>query len=241
MKKTISLACSVAIDESGGEQTVVVMAPDAKVDGHFDAGRCVHLQQAPGRLDRSLLESSPGAMLTISNGADGDRIGEAEGMLSEGQTLAISGDEIVIGAPVIKDGTNEGEGAAYVFSRPPGGWEAQREQTQAATLQPSDGAKDWGFGKTVAAEEPTVMVGGHGNGYVYSMPAGGWSGELHAELRARRVTRLGLALTAGYAIVGEIGRSHRRNRPVQPRRGRGSSARTDRHDRANKSAPLPTR
>jgi hypothetical protein len=192
---------AVAIDESSGEQTVAVMAPDAKVDGHYEQGAAFIFDRPPAGWTGSLLESSPGASLTISNGANYDRIGEAE-VFSEGRTLAISGDEIVIGAPEIEDGTTEGEGAAYVFVRPAGGWAAQREQTQAATLLPSDGAKDWHFGKTVAAEEPTVMVGGDGNGYVYSMPAGGWSGELleSSELLGSTTS---VSLTDGYAMVGD--------------------------------------
>jgi hypothetical protein len=192
---------SVAIQESGGEQTVVAMAPDAKVDGHFEQGAAFVFIRPPGGWTGSLLEASPGAKLTISNGTNYDRIGEAE-VFSEGRTLAISGNEIVIGAPEVNDGSNEGEGAAYVFSRPLGGWGAQSEQTQVATLLPSDGEKDWHFGKTVAAEEPTVMVGGDGNGYVYSMPQGGWSGELHesSEL-VGSVTSV--SLTDGYALVGD--------------------------------------
>jgi len=195
---------SVAIDESAGEQTVAVMAPWAKVDGHFEQGAAFIFNRPAGGWTGNPLESHPGAVLTISNGASYDRIGEDE-VNSEGLTLAISGDEIVIGAPEIKDGANEYEGAAYVFSEPAGGWEAQREQTQAATLLPSDGATGWRFGKTVAAERSTMMIGGHGNGYVYSMPAGGWSGELHqsSELEGYAYS---LALTPGYAIVGEIGR-----------------------------------
>jgi hypothetical protein len=206
--------CSVAIEESEGEQTVAVMAPDAKVDGHFEQGAAFIFKRPPGGWTGSFLEASPGAKLTISGGVNYDRIGEAE-VFSEGRTLAIAGDEIVIGAPEVEDGTNEGEGAAYVFSRPPGGWEAESEQTQAATLLPSDGEKDWHFGKTVAAEEPTVMIGGHGNGYVYSMPGGGWSGELQESSELLGSTT-SVALTDGYALVGDI--------PLAPPEGKGHAA-----------------
>ncbi len=192
---------SVAIEESSGEQTVAVMAPRAKIDGHFEQGAAFVFDRPPGGWTGTLLESSPSASLTISDGANYDRIGEAE-VSFEGRTLAISGGEIVVGAPEIEDGANEGEGAAYVFSRPAGGWAAQREQTQAATLLPSDGQKDWHFGKTVAAEEPTVMVGGNGHGYVYSMPAGGWSGELLESSELAGFTTA-VSLTDGYAVVGD--------------------------------------
>ena len=205
---------AVAIDESPGEQTVVVMAPDAKVNGHYEQGAAFIFERPPGGWTGALLESSPAASLTISNGVNYDRIGEAE-VFSEGRTLAISGDEIVIGAPEIEDGTTEGEGAAYVFVKPAGGWAAQSEQTQAATLLPSDGEKDGHFGKTVAAEEPTVIVGGHGNGYVYSMPAGGWSGELQESSELLGSTT-SLALTDGYALVGDTA--------LSPPEGKGHTA-----------------
>jgi hypothetical protein len=194
---------SVAIEESGGEQTVAVMAPDAKVDGHFEQGAAFIFDRPSGGWTGSLLESHPAAKLTISNGVNYDKIGEAE-VDSEGRTLAISGHEIVIGAPEIEDGTEEGEGAAYVFNRPAGGWDSQLEQTQAATLLPSDGKKDSHFGATVAAEGADVMVGGDTNGYVYSMPAGGWSGEpLESSELVGSTTAVSLA--PGYALVGDTG------------------------------------
>jgi hypothetical protein len=192
---------SVAIEERDGEQTVAVMAPDAKVDGHFEQGAAFIFMRPPGGWTGSLLESSPGAKLTLSNGVNYDRIGEAE-VFSEGRTLAISGDEIVVGAPEVADGANEGEGAAYVFNRPSGGWASQPEQAQAATLLPSDGEKDWHFGKAVAAEGATVMIAGHGNGYVYSMPLGGWDGELQESSELVGSTT-SVALTDGNALVGD--------------------------------------
>jgi hypothetical protein len=199
---------SVAIGESNGEQTVVVAAPSAKVSGNYDQGAAFIFNRPKGGWTGSLLESSPGATLTNSNGVAYEKLGEASGKLgvsAQGETVAISGSEIVIGAPEAKDGTNEYEGAAYVFAKPAGGWEAERTQNQAAKLLPADGKADSEFGKSVAAEDPTVMVGGAGNGYVFSMPAGGWSGEPHqgSELEGYVSS---VSLTPGYGMVGEFGR-----------------------------------
>jgi hypothetical protein len=195
---------SVAIDESEGEQTVAVVAPGAKVDGHYRQGVALLFNRPTQGWtvpDPIKLESNPGAVLTVSNGAAGDRLGESD-VFSEGQTLAISGNEIVIGDPEVEDGSNKYEGAAYVFTKPTGGWEAQREQTQAATLLPSNGGASWYFGRTVAAEGATIGAVGDGNLYVYLMPVGGWSGELDqsSELVGAATS---VSLTPGYALVGD--------------------------------------
>jgi hypothetical protein len=199
---------SVAIDETGGEQTVVVTASDAKVEGHFQQGAAFIFNRPNAGWTGSPLESSPGATLTNSNGVAHEKLGEASGkglFGLESQTVAISGNEIVVGAPEAKDGSNEYEGAAYVFAEPAGGWEAERAQYQAAKLLPADGKADSLFGKSVAAESPTVMVGSAGNGYVYSMPAGGWSGEPHQGSELEGFVS-SVSLVPGYAMVGELGR-----------------------------------
>ena len=199
---------SVAIDETDGEQTVVVTASDAKVGENYEQGAAFIFNRPKAGWTGNPLESSPGATLTNSNGVAYEKLGQASGkgaFGAESQTVAISGNEIVVGAPEAQDGVNAYEGAAYVFTEPAGGWEAQAAQHQAAKLLPADGKADSEFGKTVAAETPIVMVGSAGNGYVYSMPAGGWSGEPHqgSELEGYVSS---VALVPGYALVGELGR-----------------------------------
>ncbi len=199
---------SVAIDETDGEQTVVVTASDAKVSGHYQQGAAFIFNRPTGGWTGSPLESSPGATLTNSDGVEHEKLGEASGKGAfglESQTVAISGNEIVVGAPEAQDGANAYEGAAYVFAEPAGGWEVQRAQYQAAKLLPADGKADSLFGKSVAAENPTVMVGSAGNGYVYSMPAGGWSGEPHQGSELEGFVS-SVSLVPGYAMVGELGR-----------------------------------
>ena len=199
---------SVALYESGESQTVVVAAPAAKFDGNYKQGvALVFTRPAGGWTSPHLLEENPAATLSVSGGVTNERLGEASGKGSfgvESRPLAISAGEVVIGAPEAKVGANEYEGVAYVFAEPPGGWASQRAQTQAAKLQPSDGKADWVFGASVAADDGTVMVSGGGNGYVYSEPRGGWSGELHESSELLQVASA-VSLTAGYALVGDGG------------------------------------
>jgi hypothetical protein len=209
---------SVALYENGESQTVVVAAPSAKFDGNFKQGvALVFARPAGGWTSPHLLEANPAATLSVSGGVENEKLGEASGKGPfgiENHPLAISEGEVVIGAPEAKVGTNEYEGVAYVFAEPPGGWTAQRAQTQAAKLEPSDGKAHWVFGASVAADGGTVMVSGGGNGYVYSMPRGGWSGELHESAELLQAASA-VSLTAGYALVGDAG--------LAPPEGKGKS------------------
>ena len=187
---------SIAIDGTADEQTVVVGDSGAKADENYRQGAAFIFNRPAGGW--KVEERHPGARLTASDGTHYEYLATAVAISS-------SGEDIVAGAPEDEVNGKADQGAAYVFERPSGGWEAQSQQTQAATLIASAGAAGNFFGRSVTIEGPTVMVQGDGNGYVYSMPAGGWSGELHqsSELEGYAYS---LALTPGYAIVGEIGR-----------------------------------
>ena len=102
---------------------------------------------------------------------------------SFGRAVATSGDgrTIVVGAPEqLPHGYHSG--AAYVFTRPTGGWTGVPE---VATLTASDGSALDRFGDSVAisADGETVVVGSPGGsnrpspgaGYVFSKPARGWT------------------------------------------------------------------
>lgn len=90
--------------------------------------------------------------------------------------VAMSADTIVVGDQSHLGGN--GPGAAYVFSKPAGGW---ADATQTAELTPPGGQSPPGFGGDVAVDENTVVVAdadadGNGGGaaYVYQEPSGGW-------------------------------------------------------------------
>lgn len=99
------------------------------------------------------------AELTASDGTETDDFGAS---------VAISGDTAVVGAPYATVGSNEYEGAAYVFVKPAGGW---RSMTQVAKLTPSNGFSQGHFGFSVAVSGDTIVA----DGYVFVKPESGWT------------------------------------------------------------------
>lgn len=97
---------------------------------------------------------------------------------SLGYSVAIHGDTVVAGSPG-DDLSGQGQGSAYVFAKPSGGWATT---TETAKLTASDGEYDDSLGRSVAVEGDRVVAGapfddigpGHGSVYVFDRPAGGW-------------------------------------------------------------------
>ncbi len=121
------------------------------------------------------------AKLTASDGLGGDGLGYSVGVSGDGST-------IVAGAPAAAVDSNGGEGAAYVFVKPGGGWE---NGTQTAKLIASDGASydELGYSVGVSSDASTIVAGalkanigshpGQGAAYVFVKPGGGWAGDLN--------------------------------------------------------------
>ena len=113
------------------------------------------------------------AKLTASDGASGDRFGEA---------ISVDGNTVVVGANGDGDGDKgSGTGSAYVFAKPSDGWVTA---TETAKLTASDGAAEDYFGISVSVEGDTVVVGAYrddsngansGSGYVFAKPSDGWA------------------------------------------------------------------
>ena len=111
-----------------------------------------------------------GQEMEANDGANQDHFGSA---------LAVSGATAVVGARLASVGSNDGQGAAYVFTYAGGAWSEQ------AKLTAPDGAAGDEFGAAVAIDGDTVLagapfagVGGNakqGAVYVYSYSGGGWS------------------------------------------------------------------
>lgn len=103
-----------------------------------------------------------------------------------GDAVAIDRDTVVVGAHF--RGTLISRGAAYIFTKPPGGWTGSL--TSSATLAPnSDGTfLDDFFGTSVAIAGNTVVVGApndtistdryQGSAYIFVEPEGGWTGTI---------------------------------------------------------------
>jgi hypothetical protein len=99
-----------------------------------------------------------------------------------GTSVAISGNTVVAGAPGHELFPNSGQGAAYVFVEPAGGWSGTVPRT--AELAATDGGAGDGLGFAVAISGDTVLAGapahasGVGAAYVFAKPAAGWAGDL---------------------------------------------------------------
>lgn len=172
------LGNSVAI--SGDGATVAVGAPDAKVDGHFDQGAVYVFRRGAG----GWASEHEVARLTASDGAASDYLGSiSREAAPDGVAISDNGATIVAGAP---GAPGAGQGAAYVFHEPGGGWTSEH---QAAELTPSHGSGSAQLGPVaISGDGRTIAVGsydsGAGSGYGYgggvflfTRPPGGWRSE----------------------------------------------------------------
>ena len=136
------------------------MVVGANMDSHSDviAGAAfVYTKPADG-----WVTTSTAVKLTASDPRNNDQLG---------LSVAVSGDTVVAGAY----GDSLNNGAAYVFTKPIGGWATA---TEAAKLTASDGAADDQFGRSVAVDGDTVVAGASldddkgsssGSAYVYQV------------------------------------------------------------------------
>src|SRR5262245_51627210 len=96
-----------------------------------------------------------------------------------GYSVAISGDTVVVGAPMNDVGASRGQGSAYVFTGNSTVW------TQQQKLTANDGAANDSLGGSVAISGDTVVVGenidkvgateGHGSAYVFTRNGTVWT------------------------------------------------------------------
>ena len=153
---------AVAVD--GG--TAVVGAPQDDDNGDNSGSAYVFTR------DPLFGEWSQPIKLTASDGDTSDEFG---------YSVAVHGDTIVVGAYQHDLDSESDAGAAYVFTRPDGGWVAT---STAAKLTASDGVEGDRFGYSVAVHESTVVVGAYwvdlnatttnsGAAYVFTNPDGG--------------------------------------------------------------------
>ena len=112
------------------------------------------------------------AKLTGSDGAPDDDL--------FGYSVAVDGDTVVVSA-YGDDDSGGGSGAAYLFVKPATGWTSTNT---AAKLTAYDGAGGDRFGKSVAVDGDTVVVGAwtdddngdqSGSAYLFTKPGTGWA------------------------------------------------------------------
>ncbi|MDX6537018.1 MAG: hypothetical protein QOD37_1359, partial [Gaiellales bacterium] len=112
------------------------------------------------------------AELAAADGATND---------SFGSSVAVSGDTLVVGAPV-KHGADDSAGAAYVYERPASGSWADAKQVAKLTLSGGRASGTLGHvaisGDTIVAGVGDQRVGTHeqqGAVFVFVRPTGGWA------------------------------------------------------------------
>ena len=136
------------------------------------------------------------AELTAKGGAAGDNFGNS---------VSVSGDTALIGAPYHQVGTNAGQGEAYVFARTGTTWTLQ------ATPIASDGAASDEFGWSVAVSGGAMVIGapGHkafqGAAYVFVPNFTKWiqqAGLTASDGAAGDEFGYSVAVSGGTAVVG---------------------------------------
>ncbi len=138
--------------------------------------------------------------LTASDGAAEDFFG---------RSVAISGDYAIVGANSDDNGTNSGQGSAYVFVRGGGTW------TQQQKITASDGAASDFFGSSVAISGDYAIVGAssddigadadQGSAYVFVRSGSSWTQQARLianDGAASDFFGYSVAISGDYAIVG---------------------------------------
>ncbi len=98
-----------------------------------------------------------------------------------GQSVAVSGPLVAVGAPDATVGGQTDAGAVYLFSEPSGGWANATSAVQLTSASPTVGD---GLGTSVAISGDTVFAGAPGAGQssgavpFFTEPSGGWASEV---------------------------------------------------------------
>ena len=131
--------------------------------------------------------------LTASDGAAGDYFG---------QSVALSGETVVVGAWGADIGGSSSVGAAYVFTRSGGVWTQQKKLTAA------DGAASDYFGRSVAISGDTALVGADGSdvgatnqGTAYVFVRSGTTWTQQAKLLASDAVSTDTDVSFGYSVA----------------------------------------
>jgi hypothetical protein len=139
-------------------RTLVAAAAGATVNGNQTEG-AAYVFTEPGTGWRNQTQT---AKLTASDGLPFQLFGNS---------VAMSGNVIMIGTDSPDFGGNPGLGAAYIFAEPARGW---HDMTQTAKLTASPNTPSTLLGYSVAIFGRTAMAGGNGAIWIFAEPAGGW-------------------------------------------------------------------
>ena len=177
------LSVAVHEDTSNGD-TIVVGAPD-----HSSSKGAVYVFSEPSggwANDVGEDHATETARFLASDGAAADEFGNS---------VAVVGNTIVVGA-YLDDDNGDSSGSAYVFDEPSGGWANDTDSDDAdaefdhttETLKLSGSSGSDNFGRSVAIDGDTIVVGasgddsGTGSAFVFIKPATGWANSSGTEV-----------------------------------------------------------
>jgi hypothetical protein len=166
MMQTARLTASDGLDYDGFGQTVAMSANTVVV----------------GTLGRQIAYLFVQPMSGWANGTQTAKLTAPTTSFSVG----VSGNGVVVGDPYVTVGSNQYQGAAYVFVEPAQGW---KDMPSTATLTASDGASQDEFGYAVTINGNQIFVGSpfarigsnsdQGAAYQYTKPSTGWKTTSH--------------------------------------------------------------
>ena len=177
------LSVAVHEDTSNGD-TIVVGAPD-----HSSSKGAVYVFSEPSggwANDVGEDHATETARFLAADGAAADEFGNS---------VAVVGNTIVVGA-YLDDDNGDSSGSAYVFDEPSGGWANDTDSDDAdaefdhttETLKLSGSSGSDNFGRSVAIDGDTIVVGasgddsGTGSAFVFIKPATGWANNSGTEV-----------------------------------------------------------
>jgi len=185
-------AAYVFVEPAGGWKTSTQTARLSTIDGLGRVGTSVSISGntiavgAPysGAGTVALFVEPAGGWVNMTPTAELTSAGQISGGLM-GSSVAINGPLVAAGGPSASVGSNQYEGAVYIFAEPPGGWV---NATQSDVLIEPDGKSDDGFGSAVAMTSNTIVVGSpyytrgfntafwvEGAAFALAKSSGGWS------------------------------------------------------------------
>ncbi len=162
------------ISSDGSE--IIIGANDAVNDSGVGAGAAYVFNEPVGGWNNGGAVIQPNIDLEGSDSQAGDDFGISVGFSSDDSTA-------IVGANY--HGPDYGEGAAYIFSEPTGGWNGTYENESTILTPPSGGSYNFlGSSVALSANGSVALVGAPGQGpdttlpgyaVQFSEPAGGWS------------------------------------------------------------------
>jgi MYXO-CTERM domain-containing protein len=195
----VPVASSVErVDSSQGQ---LLTAPEPSQVGSFGVSLAVAGDTLlVGATDANL----GGSVYVFARGSDGwvdtQRLVASNGHRNDefGQVVALAGDTALFGAPE-DTGGGEYAGAAYVFER------SGSTFTQSQKLEASDAAASAYFGKAVALEDDTLLVGSNQGAYVFTRYGSGWQEQQKLTNADAFEFGSSVALEGDTALVGSDG------------------------------------